>query len=256
MKTDPLNPTTLTDFGYEEIPVAQKTRRVMNVFDSVASQYDLMNDLMSFGLHRLWKKYTIEAAQIRPHHAVLDLAGGTGDLTQKILKKLGSKGHVCLADLNHSMLEAGRDKILDTGFYQKTSLSFLQTNAERLAFQSNYFDRIFISFGLRNVTDKMQALRSMYRVLKVGGVLLVLEFSKPVLPLLSACYDRYSFSLVPKLGELVTGSSQSYQYLVESIRKHPDQETLKNMILEAGFDQCDYFNLTGGIVCLHKAVKI
>lgn len=248
------NPENTTHFGFQDIPTAEKAKRVADVFHTVASRYDLMNDLMSFGLHRLWKNYTLNKSGVRAGHTVLDIAGGTGDLTKGFSKKVGDTGNVYLADINDSMLHMGRNKLIDAGF--ANNIYYIQANAECLPFQKNYFDCISIAFGLRNVTDKQKALHSMYQTLKPGGILLVLEFSKPVLPIVEKLYDQYSFSIVPKLGEWVTGSKDSYQYLVESIRKHPDQENLKQMILEAGFDQCEYFNLTGGIVCLHKAVKI
>ncbi len=249
---NPENATT--HFGFQEIPTQEKAKRVADVFHTVADRYDLMNDLMSFGLHRLWKNYTLNKSLVREGHTVLDIAGGTGDLTKGFSKKVGATGNVYLADINDSMLHMGRNKLIDSGF--ATNIHYIQANAECLPFKSNYFDCVSISFGLRNVTDKQKALNSIYETLKPGGILLVLEFSKPVLPLLEKLYDQYSFHVVPKLGELITGSKDSYQYLVESIRKHPDQENLKNMILEARFDSCDYFNLTGGIVCLHRGVKI
>lgn len=246
------DPST-THFGFQEIPTEEKAQRVADVFHTVASRYDLMNDLMSFGLHRLWKSYTLNMSHVRSGHMVLDIAGGTGDLTKGFSKKVGPEGLVYLADINNSMLTMGRNKLLDQGFVQ--NIFYVQANAETLPFKQNYFDCISISFGLRNVTDKNKALKSMHGSLKPGGVLLILEFSKPVLPLLEKFYDQYSFKIVPQLGEWITGSKDSYQYLVESIRKHPDQESLKQMVLEAGFDRCEYFNLTGGIVCLHRAYK-
>jgi demethylmenaquinone methyltransferase/2-methoxy-6-polyprenyl-1,4-benzoquinol methylase len=242
-----------THFGYQEIPVEEKAQRVGEVFHTVAGSYDLMNDLMSFGLHRLWKKTALEASYVRPGQYVLDIAGGTGDLARGFLKKVGDDGTVYLADINASMLNIGRNKLLDSGFHR--NLFFIQADAEKLPFPDNFFDCMSIAFGLRNVTRKELALQSMLRTLKPGGRLLVLEFSKPVLPLIQTLYDKYSFNLLPKLGEWIAGSAESYQYLVESIRKHPDQETLKEMILQAGFDACDYTNLTGGIVCLHRAIK-
>lgn len=242
-----------THFGFETVPVAEKARRVADVFHTVANRYDLMNDLMSLGLHRAWKQYTLSTSPVRPGQKILDIAGGTGDLAKGFLKKVGNKGVVYLADINDSMLKMGRDKLLDQGIFQ--NLFYIQTNAENLCFKDNYFDCVSIGFGLRNVTDKEKALASIFRVLKPGGCLLVLEFSHPALPLLKNLYEKYSFSFLPKLGEWITGSADSYRYLVESIQRHPDQETLKNMILQSGFDQCDYTNLTGGIVCLHKAYK-
>ena len=248
-----MNKAQTTHFGFETVPAAEKAKRVADVFHTVANRYDLMNDLMSLGLHRLWKQYTLSTSPVRPGQTVLDIAGGTGDLAKGFLKKVGSTGSVYLADINNSMLTIGRDKLLNQGFFQH--LFYIQTNAESLSFKDNYFDCVSMGFGLRNVTDKEKALASIYRVMKPGGCLLILEFSHPVLPLLKNLYEKYSFSFLPKLGEWITGSSDSYRYLVESIQRHPDQETLKNMILNAGFDQCDYTNLTGGIVCLHKAYK-
>ncbi|HEV2614937.1 MAG TPA: bifunctional demethylmenaquinone methyltransferase/2-methoxy-6-polyprenyl-1,4-benzoquinol methylase UbiE [Gammaproteobacteria bacterium] len=248
------NETSTTHFGFQEVPVEEKAKRVADVFHTVAERYDLMNDLMSFGLHRLWKNYTLSKSHVRTGQVVLDIAGGTGDLTKGFSKKVGPTGSVYLADINNSMLMMGRNKLIDLGF--ANNIFYTQANAESLPFKKNHFDCISISFGLRNVTDKNKALRSMYETLKPGGVLLILEFSKPVLPILEKLYDQYSFNIVPKLGELITGSKDSYQYLVESIRKHPDQESLKQMILDAGFEKCEYFNLTGGIVCLHRAYKI
>ena len=246
--------SSTTHFGFQEVPVEEKAKRVADVFHTVAERYDLMNDLMSFGLHRLWKNYTLSKSHVHTGQVILDIAGGTGDLTKGFSKKVGPTGAVYLADINNSMLQMGRNKLIDLGF--ANNIYYAQANAENLPFKNNYFDCISISFGLRNVTDKNKALKSMYDTLKPGGVLLILEFSKPVLPVLQNLYDKYSFNIVPKLGEWITGSKDSYQYLVESIRKHPDQETLKNMILETGFEKCEYFNLTGGIVCLHRAYKL
>ena len=246
-------PQETIDFGYQEIPINEKTEKVAEVFHSVASKYDLMNDLMSFGIHRLWKFITIELSAVRPGNVVLDLAGGTGDLTKKFSKLVGDSGKVVLADINNSMLQVGRKRLLDQGIFQ--NIECVQANAECLPFPDNSFDCITIAFGLRNVTRKQQALQSMYRVLKPGGRLLVLEFSKPRFPGLKPLYDAYSFSILPKLGKWIANDSDSYQYLAESIRRHPDQETLKSMMLEAGFIKVDYHNLTGGIVALHKGIK-
>lgn len=245
--------SSTTDFGYQQIPLTEKTQRVAAVFSSVASQYDLMNDLMSAGIHRLWKRFAIDLSNVRPGQQILDLAGGTGDLTYLFAARVGPTGNVCLADINSRMLSTGRDRLLDRGVIH--NVHYAQMNAESLPFESNYFDCLSIAFGLRNVTDKDAALREMYRVLKPGGRLLILEFSKPVLSKLQKIYDAYSFNILPKLGAWVTGDANSYQYLVESIRKHPDQETLKNMTLAAGFDLCEYYNLSGGIVALHRAWK-
>lgn len=245
--------TETTHFGFKEIPLHEKSAQVSQVFHTVAGQYDLMNDLMSFGLHRFWKQYMLATSPVRPGHQILDVAGGTGDLALGFLKKVGDQGRVFLTDINESMLKCGRDKLIDHGHFN--NLFYVQADAESLPFACNSFDGISIGFGLRNVTRQEKALESMYDVIKPGGYLLILEFSRPVLPLFEKLYDAYSFSFLPKLGGWITGSSESYQYLVESIRKHPDQETLKNKILNAGFDHCQYTNLTGGIVCLHKAYK-
>jgi demethylmenaquinone methyltransferase/2-methoxy-6-polyprenyl-1,4-benzoquinol methylase len=242
-----------THFGYQEVDVDDKAGLVAGVFHSVASRYDLMNDLMSGGIHRLWKRFTIELSGVRKGHSVLDIAGGTGDLAGKFADIVGPEGRVVLADINESMLSVGRDKLLDQGKVEP--LSYAQADAQFLPFADNSFDCITIAFGLRNVTDKDLALRSMLRVLKPGGRLLVLEFSKPTNDMLSKAYDAYSFNVLPKLGQLIAGDSDSYQYLAESIRMHPDQETLKEMMLDAGFEQCEFFNMTGGIVALHRGLK-
>jgi demethylmenaquinone methyltransferase / 2-methoxy-6-polyprenyl-1,4-benzoquinol methylase len=242
-----------THFGYKQVPVDEKAGMVAGVFHSVAGQYDLMNDLMSFGVHRVWKFFTIEKAGVRNGHHVLDIAGGTGDLTASFAKVVGDNGRVVLADINESMLRVGRDKLIDRGHSNR--VEYVQADAQFLPFPDNSFDCITIAFGLRNVTDKDLALRSMYRVLKPGGRLLVLEFSKPSSDVLAKMYDRYSFSILPKMGQLVAGDSESYRYLAESIRMHPDQETLKDMMQQAGFLQTEYFNMTGGIVALHRGFK-
>ena len=242
-----------THFGYETVPLADKVQRVRGVFDSVASNYDLMNDLMSGGLHRLWKRYTIDQAAVRPGQQVLDLAGGTGDLARRFASIVGKDGHVTLADINHSMLTEGRRRLIDAGV--AGNLSIAQVDAEDLPFASSTFDCITIAFGLRNVTDKEAALKSMYRVLKPGGKLLVLEFSKPT-EALKPIYDLYSFRVLPTLGKLIANDEDSYRYLAESIRMHPDQETLKGMMEDAGFERCRFHNLTGGIVALHVGYQI
>lgn len=242
-----------THFGYQTVAKEEKAARVADVFHSVAAKYDLMNDLMSGGIHRLWKQFTIEASRARRGQRILDIAGGTGDLAARFSKIVGPTGHVILADINNSMLNVGRDKLTDKGI--AGNIDYVQANAECLPFPDNHFDCITIAFGLRNVTDKDKALRSMYRVLKPGGQLLVLEFSKPASPLLEKVYDQYSFRLLPKMGAIFANDSESYQYLAESIRMHPDQETLKAMMIEAGFDRCEYHNMTGGIVALHKGQK-
>ena len=242
-----------THFGYETVAVGDKARRVRGVFDSVASRYDLMNDLMSGGLHRLWKHFTIEQAGVRRGQAVLDLAGGTGDLAAKFSRQVGSDGHVVLADINLRMLEEGRRRLTDKG--AAGNLSIAQVDAENLPFAPGSFDCVTIAFGLRNVTDKDRALRSMHSVLKTGGKLLILEFSEPARALKPA-YDLYSFKVLPALGKLVAGDDASYQYLAESIRMHPDQASLVGMMQDAGFERCRYHNLLGGIVALHVGYKI
>ncbi|MEQ8262327.1 bifunctional demethylmenaquinone methyltransferase/2-methoxy-6-polyprenyl-1,4-benzoquinol methylase UbiE [Pseudohaliea sp.] len=242
-----------THFGYREVDKDEKAGLVAGVFDSVASRYDLMNDLMSGGIHRLWKRFTIELSGVRPGHSVLDIAGGTGDLAAKFSRIVGETGQVILADINYAMLAVGRDKLLDHGLSQ--NLEFVQADAQCLPFPDDSFDCITIAFGLRNVTDKDLALRAMLRVLKPGGRLLVLEFSKPKNPLLSRAYDAYSFSVLPVMGRLVAGDSDSYRYLAESIRVHPDQETLKAMMEDAGFARVEYHDMTGGVVALHRGVK-
>lgn len=247
------NTNDTTDFGYEQVNTAEKASKVADVFHSVAAKYDIMNDLMSFGVHRLWKRFAIDCSGVRPGQKVLDLAGGTGDLTAKFSRIVGEKGQVILADINDSMLKVGRDKLRDLGVV--SNVEYVQANAQALPFPENTFDLITIAFGLRNVTDKDEALRSMYRVLKPGGRLLVLEFSKPSNELLSKAYDMYSFNLLPTMGKMVANDSESYKYLAESIRMHPDQETLKGMMDTAGFEQTQYYNLTGGIVALHRGYK-
>ena len=242
-----------THFGYKEVEKNAKAGMVADVFHSVAARYDLMNDLMSGGIHRIWKRFTIELSGVRKNNAVLDIAGGTGDLAARFAELVGPEGRVVLADINDSMLQVGRDKLLDQG--RQGNIEFVQADAQFLPFPDNSFDCVTIAFGLRNVTDINLALCSMLRVLKPGGRLLVLEFSKPQNPLLSKAYDTYSFRVLPVMGRLVTNDSESYQYLAESIRKHPDQGTLKNMMEDAGFCQCEYHNMTGGVVALHRGIK-
>jgi len=242
-----------THFGFTDVPIEEKQGKVAQVFDSVAVKYDLMNDLMSAGIHRLWKRFTIEKSGARAGSRILDLAGGTGDLAALFSPIVGPNGKIILADINDSMLKVGRDRMIDKGLIN--NIDFAQVNAECLPFEENYFDCITIAFGLRNVTDKQKALESMYRVLKPGGRLLVLEFSQPTNELLSKVYDSYSFNLLPKIGQWITGDEDSYRYLAESIRMHPDQETLKSMFEKAQFDDCEYHNLTGGIVALHRGFK-
>lgn len=242
-----------THFGYQTVAASEKAARVRGVFDSVAGNYDLMNDLMSGGVHRLWKRFTVSKAAVRAGQKVLDLAGGTGDLALEFARQVGDTGHVVLADINAAMLRQGRERMLNKGVVG--NLSIAQVDAETLPFASNTFDLVTIAFGLRNVTNKQDALASMFRVLKPGGRLLVLEFSKPN-DLLKPAYDMFSFSVLPLLGKMVANDADSYRYLAESIRMHPDQETLKDMLSQAGFERCDYDNLTGGIAALHSGVKL
>lgn len=242
-----------THFGFQTVAKTEKADKVAQVFHSVAAKYDIMNDLMSFGIHRLWKRFTIDCSGVRRGQSVLDLAGGTGDLTAKFSRLVGESGRVVLADINDSMLKMGREKLRNTGVVG--NVEYVQANAEALPFPDNTFDCITISFGLRNVTDKEKALRSMFRVLKPGGRLLVLEFSKPTIEPLSKAYDAYSFHVLPRVGEMVANDAESYRYLAESIRMHPDQDTLKAMMEEAGFESVNYYNMTGGIVALHRGYK-
>ena len=242
-----------THFGYQTVDKEQKASMVADVFHSVADQYDLMNDLMSLGIHRLWKRYAIALSGVREGQKVLDLAGGTGDLTQLMADKVGPKGKVVLSDINRSMMQVGRERLVNKGLVG--NIEYVQANAEELPFAKNEFDLVTMAFGLRNVTDKDKALASIQSVIKPGGRLLVLEFSKPLSQTLNKIYDTYSFNVLPRLGELIAKDSESYQYLAESIRMHPDQNTLKEMILAAGFDECDVHNLSGGIVALHRGFK-
>jgi demethylmenaquinone methyltransferase / 2-methoxy-6-polyprenyl-1,4-benzoquinol methylase len=246
--------TKTTDFGYQRIPVEQKTHRVGQVFESVAARYDLMNDLMSWGIHRLWKQFAVAIASIKRGQRVLDLAGGTGDMTARLARRVGSAGSVILADINESMLSIGRDRLLDQGI--AGTVQYVQANAESLPFPDNTFDVVTIAFGLRNVTHKDQALTSMHRVLQPGGRVVILEFSQLVMPLLQRLYDSYSFNVLPWLGKLVVGDAESYRYLLESIRRHPDQKTLKSMMESAGFDLIAYYNLSGGIAAVHCGYKL
>ena len=238
-----------THFGYQTVPTAEKARRVRGVFDSVAGNYDLMNDLMSGGLHRLWKRFTLARTGLRPGQSALDVAGGTGDLSAGMARQVGPTGRVILSDVNAAMLAEGRDRLIDRGI--AGNLDVLQANAERLPFRDASFHCVIIGFGLRNVTDKPAAVAEMTRVLKPGGRLLVLEFSQPALQFLRPIYDLYSFQVLPRLGELVAGDRESYQYLAESIRMHPNQYAMLQMLEEAGLEDCRYHNLSGGIVALH-----
>ena len=242
-----------THFGFEQVPVEEKATKVADVFRSVAGKYDLMNDLMSVGIHRLWKRYAVNLSGVRAGQSVLDVAGGTGDLTLKFSKIVVEKSKVVLLDINESMLKIGRDKLIDAAC--SNEVFYTLGDAQNLPFPDNTFDCITIAFGLRNVTDKEMALRSMYRILKSGGRLLILEFSEPSSAFLKKTYDFYSFKLLPKIGKFVANDSQSYQYLAESIRMHPDQTTLKNMMVQANFSDTEYYNMTGGIVCLHRGFK-
>lgn len=239
-----------THFGYETIDKDQKEERVAEVFHSVASKYNVMNDVMSFGIHRLWKNTTMQLAAAKRGDQVLDLAGGTGDLTILLSRRVGPKGRVVLSDINSSMLEEGRKRLINKGIVE--NVEFKQINAEHIPFEDNTFDIVTIGFGLRNVTDKLAALKEMKRVLKPGGRAAILEFSKPTVPGLGSLYDFYSFNIIPKMGKLIADDEASYRYLTESIRMHPGQEELKAMMLEAGFDEVDYKNLTGGIVAVHR----
>lgn len=246
-------PENTTHFGFKQVDTQKKASMVADVFHSVADKYDVMNDVMSLGIHRVWKRYAIDCSGIRPGHKVLDLAGGTGDLGGKFSRLTGPKGQVVISDINASMLQVGRDRLRDKGIVG--NVEWVQADAEQLPFPDNHFDLVTIAFGLRNVTDKDQALRSMYRVLKPGGRLLVLEFSKPENDTFSKVYDWYSFNLLPSMGKVIANDAESYQYLAESIRMHPNQETLKTMMDDAGFEQTSYQNLTGGIVALHRGFK-
>lgn len=242
------------DFGFQTVTPEEKTRRVAAVFNSVAGNYDLMNDLMSGGMHRLWKRYAVHISQVRTGCSVLDVAGGTGDLAALYRRRVGQRGRVVVSDINSAMLREGRDRLIDKGFV--SGIEYVLGNAENLPFRSNEFDCISIAFGLRNVTDKNLALRSMYDKLKYSGTLVILEFSTLVLPVLKKLYDRYSFNIIPSIGKWVAKDADSYRYLVESIRKHPDQEALKSMMEDAGFSHVSYYNLSGGIVAVHKGFKI
>ena len=247
------DPEKTTHFGFQSVAWNDKENKVRDVFHSVAKNYDLMNDLMSFGVHRLWKNFAVLLSHVRAGQQVLDLAGGSGDLTRLLCKRVGPKGRVVLADINAAMLAVGRDRLLDEGLY--ANIDYIQANAECLPFANNHFHCIMMAFGLRNVTDKATALQSMYRVCKPGGQLMILEFSAPTWPGLKPLYDLYSFHVLPKLGQLFAQDAASYQYLAESIRMHPPQDELQSMIEQAGFEDCHYHNLSGGIVALHIAHK-
>ena len=241
-----------THVGFKQVPLEEKAGRVREVFDSVAGNYDIMNDVMSFGIHRIWKRIVVDMASIRPGQQVLDLAGGTGDLTRLMAARVGKQGSIVLSDINAAMIRNGRSRLLDHGV--AGNVGFVQANAEQLPFADNHFDCITIAFGLRNVTDKQAALGAMYRCLKPGGRLLILEFSRPV-RMLKPAYDFYSFNILPRLGGWIARDTDSYRYLAESIRMHPVQQTLKGMMETAGFEDCDYHNLSGGIVAIHRGYK-
>ena len=247
-------PEQSADFGFEKVPEDEKAGRVKGVFDSVANRYDIMNDLMSFGIHRLWKKFTIAQTGLRPGQSALDVAGGTGDLAIGLARQVGKRGRVVLTDINENMLVNGRGRLVDAGL--TGNINCCVADAQNLPFPDRSFDCVTVAFGLRNVTDKMAALESMFRVLNPGGQLLILEFSKPVAPGLGPVYDAYSFKLLPWMGRLVADDADSYRYLAESIRMHPDQETLQTMMETAGFERCRFHNLTGGIVALHRGYRI
>jgi len=242
-----------THFGFQQVPLEEKAGKVREVFDSVADKYDVMNDVMSLGIHRLWKRFTMEMTGLKPGQRALDLASGTGDLAAKLSQLVGARGEVVSSDINGAMLENGRGRLLDKGIVG--NVCFVQADAQHLPFPDDYFDCVTMAFGLRNVTDKDLALRSIYRCLKPGGRLLVLEFSKPVAAGLKPIYDAYSFKFLPLMGKLIANDEASYRYLAESIRMHPGQEELKTMMTAAGFERCDYHNLSGGIVALHRGYK-
>ena len=246
-------PGQTADFGFGQVPRDEKVRRVGAVFDSVASRYDLMNDLMSLGIHRVWKQFTLQVCGVTAGQAVLDVAGGSGDLALAFARKVGTGGRVVLSDINAAMLDVGREKLIDHGAVG--NVGYVQADAERLPFAEGSFDCVTIAFGLRNVTDKQAALDSMARVLRPGGRLVVLEFSHPTVPLLKPLYDLYSFAVLPVLGKLVAGDADSYQYLAESIRMHPNQQTLLGMLETAGLERCEHFDLSGGIVAVHRGFR-
>jgi demethylmenaquinone methyltransferase / 2-methoxy-6-polyprenyl-1,4-benzoquinol methylase len=243
-----------THFGFKRVAAEEKASMVRGVFDSVAEHYDIMNDLMSIGVHRIWKRIAVQLSNVRKGEQVLDLAGGTGDLTTLFEQRVGDEGNVVLADINAQMLRTGRNRLIDRGLVG--NVQYTQVNAECLPFADNSFDCVCIAFGLRNVTDKDAALRSMYRVLKPGGRAIVLEFSHPIDPITEKVYDFYSFNLLPKIGKWVAKDEDSYRYLAESIRMHPKQDELKAMMETAGFERCEYFNMTQGIVAVHRGYKI
>ena len=243
-----------TDFGYEKVTLSEKTSRVEKVFSSVADDYDLMNDIMSFGIHRLWKRFAVNISGIRKDFRILDLAGGTGDITKLVYEKLGENGHITLCDINEDMLNHGRENLINTGIIK--GINYIRANAENLPFRDNSFDFIIIAFGLRNVTDKNAALESIYKKLKYGSKLIILEFSKVTVPLLDKLYQKYLFKFIPKFGKAVAENEESYRYLVESIEMHPNQKKLSSMMRSAGFKNVKYYNLSAGIVAVHSGYKI
>ena len=249
-----MNDSDKTHFGFREVPAKEKASMVRAVFDSVAGKYDIMNDLMSLGIHRLWKRIAVQLSHVRYGDKVLDLAGGTGDMTDLFRQRVGSAGWVVLSDINAEMLSRGRDRLIDQGVLK--GISYAQIDAEALPFPDDSFDCICIAFGLRNVTHKETALKSMLRALRPGGRLIVLEFSKPLGDVFRKTYDLYSFKVLPLIGKLVANDADSYRYLAESIRKHPDQDTLQRMMEGVGFERCEYFNLTQGVVAVHRGYKL
>lgn len=254
MQNDNPDSDRLADFGYQRVPYGEKKGRVRDVFDSVAPRYDLMNDVMSFGLHRLWKRFTIAKTGLKPGQAALDVAAGSADLSIQMARRVGPRGHVAVTDINREMLAVGRDRMLDAGIVG--NVSCVLADAEKLPFADRSFHCVTIGFGLRNVTDKAAALASMFRVLKPGGRLLVLEFSHPRLGPLNTIYDTYSFQVLPRMGKWLADDDTSYRYLAESIRRHPDQDTLESMLRDAGFERTEYFNLSAGIVALHMGFRL
>ena len=249
-----MNNNEYTDFGFERVHPGEKRRRVTELFDSVASKYDLMNDLMSMGIHRLWKNFAVHISDIKNKDQVLDIAGGTGDMAKRISKKISDQGNITICDISHEMISTGRDNLIDEGIFEK--IRYVQGDAENLPFADNSFDFICIAFGLRNVTDKGKALLSMFNKLKYGKHLMILEFSSVVMKPLRKVYENYSRYCIPALGKYIAEDEASYRYLIESIRMHPDQDTLKKMLQDAGFSRVQYFNLSGGIVAIHKAYKL
>lgn len=249
-----MNNQKTTHFGFREVPASEKAKMVKAVFDSVAGKYDIMNDLMSLGIHRIWKRIALQLSHVRAGEKVLDLAGGTGDMTSLFQKRVGPNGQVVLSDINAEMLKRGRDRLIDEGVVD--NVSYAQIDAEKLPFPDNEFDCVCIAFGLRNVTRKEEALRSIHRVLKPGGRAIILEFSEAQGEVFKKIYDLYSFKVLPMLGKLIANDAESYRYLAESIRMHPNQGKLKQMMLEAGFERCEYFNLTHGVVAVHRGYKV